>query len=323
MNNTKNMTHRVPASLAGKRLDQALAELFPQYSRSRLKQWVQAGQVLVEGQILRPRDIVREGQQLIVTPVEEVEVADRPQPLPLEILYEDDELLVINKQAGQVVHPAAGHRDGTLLNALLHHAPELQSVPRAGIVHRLDKDTSGVLVVARNLRSQKYLVDLLQARDIDREYDAVTLGVMTGGGKVDAPIGRHPVQRKKMAVNPRGKPAVTHYRVQERFRNHTLIRAKLETGRTHQIRVHMAHINHPLVGDPLYAGRLRLPPDCSDELQQALRSFRRQALHAAHLGFRHPVTEDIMTWDVPIPEDMQNIIELLRQDMDEHAQGKI
>jgi 23S rRNA pseudouridine1911/1915/1917 synthase len=229
-------------------------------------------------------------------------------------VFEDDDLLVINKPPGLVVHPAAGNPDGTLLNALLHHAPDLAALPRAGIVHRLDKDTSGLMMVARNLAAHTRLVADLQARDIRREYLAVVNTVLTAGGEVDAPIGRHPVDRKRMAVVSGGKPAVTHYRVVERYRAHTLVRLRLETGRTHQIRVHMAHIHCPVTGDPVYGGRLRQPRGAGELLRTVLQGFRRQALHAERLAFRHPGSGEPVSWEAPVPPDMQELIEALRED---------
>lgn len=306
----------IPQSLDSVRLDQALARLFPQYSRSRLQQWIKEGFVLLDGERHRARDKVQHGQQLEVEVQETVEGEWQAQAIPLDIIFEDQHLIVINKPAGLVVHPAAGNPAGTLLNALLHHAPELEKVPRAGIVHRLDKDTSGVLVVARNLRSHKHLVEQLQARAFEREYTAVVNDVLTAGGTIDAPIGRHPVQRKRMAVVTKGgKPAVTHYRVEQRFRAHTLVRVNLETGRTHQIRVHMAHIHHPLVGDPVYGGRLKLPAGCSESLKTALRNFKRQALHARLLGLQHPDSGEKLSWEAPIPEDLKNLIQVMAEDV--------
>ncbi len=304
----------VPEEAAGKRLDQVLAELFPDYSRSRLQQWVKGGQVLVDGRQPRPRDKVWGGEQVAVSAMVEVETDWQGEAIPLDIVYEDEALLVLNKPPGMVVHPAAGNREGTLVNALLHYAPELQHVPRAGIVHRLDKDTSGLLVVARTLESHTALVAQLQARSVSREYQAVVMGVLTAGGTVDAPIGRHPVQRKRMAVVESGREAVSHYRVVERFRAHTHVTVRLETGRTHQIRVHMASIRHPLVGDPVYGGRLRLPAGASEPLKAALRGFKRQALHAAALGLDHPRTGEPITWSVPLPDDLVQLLEVLRDD---------
>jgi len=246
------------------------------------------------------------------------ETTFEPEPIPLDIVYEDEALLVINKPAGLVVHPAVGNWKGTLLNALLHHVPALAQIPRAGIVHRLDKGTTGLLVVAKTLEAQTSLVEQLQARSFTREYDAVVNGVLTGGGKVDAPIGRHPVDRKRMAVVRNGKPAVTHYRVAERFRAHTHIKVQLETGRTHQIRVHMAHQRFPLIGDPVYGGRLRLPPESGEVLIQMLRGFSRQALHASRLGLVHPQTGEYMEWQAAIPEDIEQLLAVLRQDLAEH-----
>ncbi len=306
----------VGVELAGKRLDQALARLFPDFSRTRLQQWVKEGRVALDGRVCRGRDKVFGGERVELEAVLEDQVDCRPQNIPLEVVYEDAEILVIHKPVGLVVHPAAGNPDGTLQNGLLYHDPDLIQLPRAGIVHRLDKDTSGILVVARTPGAHRSLVEQLQARRFEREYRAVVTGVMTAGGHVDQPIGRHPVQRVKMAVVHSGKPAVTHYRIEEKFRNHTYLKVNLETGRTHQIRVHMAHIHHPLVGDPLYAGRLRMPAGCSEELKQMLRGFKRQALHAMRLGLEHPVSGEWMEWQVPVPEDMSRLIEMLRRDRD-------
>ena len=305
----------IPETVHGKRLDQALAGLFPDYSRSRLQKWLKDGQITLNGQHARAREKVYGGEEVVIQAQLEEEGHWQAEAIPLDIVFEDEHILVINKPAGLVVHPAAGNSHGTMLNALLHHAPELAQVPRAGIVHRLDKDTTGLLVVARTLPAQKYLVEQLQARAFLREYLAVVNGVLVSGGSVDAPIGRHPVQRKRMAVVESGKEAITHYRIQERFRHHSLLNLRLETGRTHQIRVHMAHIQHPLIGDPVYGGRLKLPPRCSDRLAQTLRKFHRQALHAARLGLEHPVTGEQMEWEVPMPEDMEQLLKALREDM--------
>jgi 23S rRNA pseudouridine1911/1915/1917 synthase len=308
------MSARIPDELDGKRLDQALAVLFQDFSRSRLQQWIREGQVQVDARVIRPKDKVYAGQQVTLQASLSPEGDWAAEDIPLAIVYEDEHLLVINKPAGLVVHPAAGNYSGTMLNALLHHVPQLENLPRAGIVHRLDKETSGLLVVAKDLSTHKALVAQLQAREFEREYLAIVVGVMTAGGTVEAPIGRHPVQRKRMAVVERGKPAVTHYRVLERFRAHSLIRVNLETGRTHQIRVHMAYIHFPLVGDPIYGGRLKLPRGCTDELAEALRHFRRQALHAARLGIVHPQTGEYLKWEAPLPADMQALLAVLQAD---------
>ena len=302
----------VPQSLHGSRLDQVAAQLFPQYSRSRLQEWIKAGAVSVDGQHCRPRDKVAEGACVQIDALLEVEVVWQGQDIALDIVYEDDTILVVNKPAGLVVHPAAGHAEGTLVNALLAHAPELALLPRAGIVHRLDMDTSGLLVVARTLPAHHHLVDQLQQRTVKREYCALVIGAMTGGGTVDAPMGRHPRQRKKMAVIVvGGKPAITHYRLAQRFGHHTRITVNLETGRTHQIRVHMAHRHYPLIGDPLYGGRPRIPKGASDELIDMLRKFPRQALHARSLGFIHPATEEAVQFECPLPDDIQRLIAVL------------
>jgi len=318
MNEPVRLQARVPEELAGARLDQALSRMFPDFSRARLQQWIRAGQVTVDGRVMRPRDRVMGAEEVSVEAELEVQETYQPEAIALDVIYADDTLLVINKPVGMVVHPAAGNWEGTLQNALLHYAPELAQVPRAGIVHRLDKDTSGLLVVARTLTAHKRLVEQLQARTVKREYAAVVNGVFTAGGTVDEPIARHPVDRKRMAVVASGKPAVTHYRVAERFRAHTHVTVRLETGRTHQIRVHMAHLRHPLVGDRVYGGRLRLPPDCTARLREMLQSFRRQALHAARLALEHPKSGELMEWEAPLPADMVDLLEALRDDARQH-----
>jgi 23S rRNA pseudouridine1911/1915/1917 synthase len=309
---SEHFSQQIPANLAGKRLDQALSVMFPDFSRARLQRWIKEGHVKVDGVAMRSRDQVLGGERVELSVVLEEETHWQPQALPLEMPYEDESIIIINKPAGVVVHPGAGNPDGTLSNALLHFAPELESVPRAGVIHRIDKDTSGLLVIARTLQAQKSLVEQLQARAFVREYVAVTQGVMTAGGTVNAPIGRHPVNRLRQAVVANGKEAITHYRV----RAHTCIDVKLETGRTHQIRVHMAHIHYPLVGDPLYGGRLRIPANATPELVEVLRSFKRQALHAGRLGFIHPKTGQAVEWQAEIPEDMARLIEACRHDRD-------
>ncbi|MEB5107286.1 23S rRNA pseudouridine(1911/1915/1917) synthase RluD [Pseudomonas aeruginosa] len=304
----------VPFELGGQRLDQIAAQLFPEHSRSRLAGWIKDGRLTVDGAVLRPRDIVHSGAQLVLEAEQEAQGEWLAQDIELEIVYEDEHILVIDKPAGLVVHPAAGHQDGTLLNALLYHVPDIANVPRAGIVHRLDKDTTGLMVVAKTLEAHTKLVAQLQARSVSRIYEAIVIGVITSGGTIDAPIGRHGVQRQKMAVVDAGKVAVSHYRVLERFRAHTHTRVKLETGRTHQIRVHMSHIGYPLVGDPVYGGRFRIPPVASQTLVQTLREFPRQALHARLLELDHPATGVRMKWESPLPEDFLWLLSLLRQD---------
>ncbi|WP_417658098.1 23S rRNA pseudouridine(1911/1915/1917) synthase RluD [Pseudidiomarina aestuarii] len=305
----------IPASANGKRLDQALAEMFPDFSRSRLKTWITDGCVQIDGECVdRPREKVIAGCTVsIVTELAE-EKRFEAQPIDLDIVYEDEHILVINKPAGLVVHPGAGNSDGTLLNALLHHFPAIDQVPRAGIVHRLDKDTTGLMVVAKTVPAQTHLVSAMQEREITREYEAVCNGAMTAGGVVEEPIGRHATKRTHMAVVAMGKPAVTHFRVVERFRAHTHLRLRLETGRTHQIRVHMAHIRHPLVGDATYGGRPRPPAKASPELLESLRGFKRQALHAARLSLHHPITGEWHSWDAPTPTDFLELLEQLRVD---------
>ena len=304
----------VPASAAGERFDKVLADLFPDYSRSRLAGWIKDGAVTLDGRPARPRDAVRGGEQVEVRVPQQVQTRSLPQAIALEVLYEDADLLVVHKPAGLVVHPGAGNPAGTLVNALLHRDPARAHLPRAGIVHRLDKETSGALVVARTLRAHTALVEQLAARDIHRQYEAVVNGVLVAGGTVDAPLDRHPVDRLKRAVVEEGKPAVTHYRVRERFRAHTHLECVLETGRTHQIRVHMAYLRHPLVGDPLYGGSLRLPKGATPGLVDALRGFRRQALHAERIEFEHPVSGATVAVQAPRPRDLDALLAALRAD---------
>jgi len=306
----------VAADQSGARLDQALASLFPDYSRSRLQAWTREGRVLVNGQQRRPRDRVVFGDCLQLRAVAEQQVACEPQDIPLNIVFEDEHILVINKPAGLVVHPAAGNPDGTVQNALLHHDPSLIVLPRAGIVHRLDKDTTGLMVVARSQAAHKRLIKAIAGREVTREYRTLVAGRWVAGGKIDLPIGRHPTQRTRMAVNPLGKPSITHFRVLAALRGHTLLKVLLETGRTHQIRVHMAHLRHPVFGDPVYGGRPRLPAGASDQLKAVLRGFRRQALHAKRLEFSHPVSGRPLRFSCALPADMRALIDALTIDSD-------
>jgi 23S rRNA pseudouridine1911/1915/1917 synthase len=304
----------VPADAAGLRLDQAAAALLPEFSRSRLKAWIDAGCLTLGGHAVKARTLLKGGEELALeaelVPVDEA----APEAIPLTVLHADEELLVIDKPVGLVVHPGAGNRSGTLQNALLHAYPELALLPRAGLVHRLDKDTSGLLLVARSVGSHAALVAALERREIRRTYQAVCQGVLTGGGTVDAPIGRHPRERTKMAVVEGGREARTHYRVIARFRAHTHCEVELETGRTHQIRVHMAHVKAPLLGDPVYGGRPRLPPQASPELRAALQGFRRQALHATRLRLTHPSTGRALDFSSPLAPDLESLLGLLRAD---------
>jgi 23S rRNA pseudouridine1911/1915/1917 synthase len=309
---------QVPTEMFGMRLDQAVAQLFPDYSRSRLQGWIKEGTLTVDGKVLRPRDKLNGGERIEVkTELQRIEHHEA-QVIPLDIIYEDESIMVINKPSGLVVHPGAGHSSGTLMNALLHHCPDIAQVPRAGIVHRLDKETTGLMVVAKTIAAQTDIVVQLQERSMGREYEAVVNGVMTGGGCVEEPMGRHSKNRQKMAVVGVGKEAITHYRVLEKFRAHTHIRLKLETGRTHQIRVHMAHINYPLVGDPLYGGRFRMPKGASGAMQRALKAFHRQALHAKKLELYHPASGELMSWEIDLPEDMQHLLTVLKRDAQEY-----
>ena len=315
MAETIQLNAEVSEELDGKRFDQIAAQLFPDYSRARLQLWIKSGELTVNGEQHKPRDKLQTADLLALQAEVEDQERWEAEDIPLDVIYEDETILVVNKPAGLVVHPAAGHASGTLLNALLAHDSDFASVPRAGIVHRLDKDTSGLMVVAKTLLAQNHLVNQLQARTVSREYEAVVFGNMTGGGRVEADIGRHPKQRKKMAVvTLGGKEAITHYRLLKRFGNHCHIKCMLETGRTHQIRVHMAHIKHALVGDAMYAGRPRIPKAASEALINGLRGFGRQALHARRLALIHPVTGEEVSWEVDLPQDFVDLLQLLEQE---------
>lgn len=306
----------VPEHLAGKRFDQALAEMFPEFSRSRLTEWIKAGDALLDGISAKPKVPVAGGERVSLRARVSIETDAQAEAIALHILHADEDVIVLDKPAGLVVHPGAGNATGTLVNALLHYDAELAHLPRAGIVHRLDKDTSGLMVVARSLRAHAGLIEQLSSRQVHRQYVAVVQGPMVAGGSVDAPIDRHPRDRIRMAVarEGQGRDAITHYRVRERFRAHTVVECRLETGRTHQIRVHMAHIKHPLIGDPLYGGAFRLPKAASDALVAALRGFRRQALHAEKLQFTHPVSGLPLAFESPLPTDMVGLVDALRDD---------
>ncbi|MDF3022058.1 MAG: hypothetical protein K0Q92_3361 [Steroidobacteraceae bacterium] len=317
----KFQTHRIefPPDFAGKRLDQALAQLLPQYSRSRIQRWIEEGAVQVNGLPVKARDLVVGGETARVEARLPEETAIKAEKLPLDIVHQDATVIILNKPPGVVVHPGAGNPGKTLQNALLAHDARLKRVPRAGLVHRIDKDTSGLLVVARTVEAQTALVAELAEHEIEREYLAVCTGAMTGGGTVDKPIDRHRSHRLKFAVRSDGREAVTHYRIERRFRQHTLARVRLETGRTHQIRVHMEHIGYPIVGDPLYAGRKRYPKGATPELREMLEKFGRQALHAAKLTLTHPKTGKRVTYEAPLPDDMQKLIDMLTRDTEENA----
>ena len=305
---------RVPIQCHGMRLDQVAAELFPDYSRNRLATWIKEGRLTVDGRTVKPRDKATASAQVTLMVTDEPVIDWQPQSLPLDIIFEDEHILVVNKPAGVVVHPAAGHADGTLVNALLAHAPELDALPRGGIVHRLDKETSGIMFVARSSLAHKSLVAQLSERTVSRTYCAICTGALTGGGKIDAPIDRHPTARTKMAVVADGKPAVTHYRIAHRFKHYTQLQVNLETGRTHQIRVHMAHRKWPLIGDPVYGGRQRVPAGASDLLMSILRGFPRQALHAQALEFEHPASGDWMGFEADLADDLVNLLKVLESE---------
>jgi 23S rRNA pseudouridine1911/1915/1917 synthase len=318
--NAQRLDTTIPEHLAGRRFDQALAELFPDFSRSRLTAWIKAGAARLDGEAVAPRQIVRGGEAVELDVLMEREIGAQAEDIPLDIRYEDADLIVVNKPPGLVVHPGAGNPDGTLQNALLHHDPKLAEIPRGGIVHRLDKDTSGLMVVARTLRAHTSLVEQLSERDVHRQYAAIVYGAMVAGGRVDEPIGRHSHDRLKQAVREDGRDAITHYRVRERFRTMTLVECRLETGRTHQIRVHMAHVKHPLVGDAQYGGLLKLPKGAATDLVDALRAFKRQALHAEKLEFAHPKTGKPLAIEAERPADMERLLAALRADVKEHGE---
>lgn len=304
----------LPDELGGLRLDQALSKFLPQYSRTQIQDWIKLGSITLNESPAKSKYLVVGGEKVLINAVLKPQQQWEAQDINLDIIFEDDSLLIINKPINMVIHPGVGNLSNTLLNALLHHVPELQNLPRAGIVHRLDKNTSGLLVVAKTAQALQSLNKQLKERTISRIYQAVVVGDFTGGGKVDAPIGRHPVQRKRMAVVDNGKPALTHYRIIERYRGHTRLKVQLETGRTHQIRVHLSHIHHPIVGDSVYGGRLQLPKGATQPLIDMLRTFKRQALHAYELGLQHPVTQELLTWRAPLPDDMQALIDVMRND---------
>lgn len=304
----------VPSKLRGLRFDQIAAQLFPDYSRSQLQLWIKDSSLTVNQQSAKAKDKLVGGETLSLRAELAVQGDWQPEQMPLDIVFEDEHILVIDKPAGLVVHPATGNYQGTLLNGLLAHEPGLVNLPRAGIVHRLDKDTTGLMVVGKTSAAVNDLVGQLQERTMGREYQAVVIGTLTGGGSVAEPIGRHPTARTKMAVVNSGKPALTYYRVLEHFAQHTHIRVKLSTGRTHQIRVHMAHLRHPLVGDSVYAGRFKIPPKSSPELIAHLKAFPRQALHAAQLGLIHPASGEQMQWQSGLPDDFTQLLEALRRE---------
>jgi len=303
---------------SGMRLDQAAAQLYPEFSRARLQQWIRAGELLVDGQQGRGKDKVLGGEALTLDQPEETLTRFDAETIALDIIYEDESVLILNKPVGLVVHPAAGNYSGTLLNGLLAHCPQLSGLPRAGIVHRLDKDTSGLMVVAKTLQAHQDLVAQLQERTVSRLYDAVVQGVPTAGGTVNAPIGRHPVNRQKRAVGqgPDSREAITHYRIKGRYRSFTHLQCQLETGRTHQIRVHMAHVGYPLVGDQAYGGRMKPPKGAAPELLAFIQSYKHQALHARALGFNHPESGEYVEWESELPEDMRLLLSMLDQDRD-------
>ena len=306
---------RLIVSKPSERLDQALARTFPDYSRSRLQQWLKAGYVSLNGDCVTDnRRKVTGGEEVIIKAQMQTEVSWFAQPMELNIIYEDEDILVVNKPAGLVVHPAAGNYDNTLVNGLLHYLPSLEAIPRAGVVHRLDKDTTGLMVVAKTLQSQTWLVNELKCHNVERQYECLIYGQLIAGGTIEQPIGRNPRNRLQMAVVANGKEAITHYRVNQKYADFSLVDVFLETGRTHQIRVHMNYIKHPIVGDPLYGSRLRIPKGCSEELKETMRRFNRQALHAKSLTLTHPRHKDTVQWQAERPTDFNQFLDLLNKE---------
>ena len=303
----------IPDRMTGNRLDASLSEMLPDYSRSKITSWIKSGDALINQKTFKPKDKAS-GTEIVCLTLNQKQSNDWiAEKIPLNIVYEDEDIIVINKQFGLVTHPGAGNWSGTLANALLYYDPALSTLDRAGIVHRLDKNTSGLMVVARNEKSQKYLVEQLQNHSVDREYSAIVYGHMIAGGTVDEPIGRDPKDRVKQAVLMSGKEATTHYRAIDRFKSHTHVKAILETGRTHQIRVHLSHVGHSLIGDPMYGGRVRFPKKASEELKDALLNFKRQALHSKKLTLTHPISGELMSWKAPLPDDMVRLLEVLKR----------
>ena len=303
----------IPNRMTGERLDSSLSEMLPDYSRSKITAWIKSGDALIDGKSFKPKDKAI-GAEIVCLTLNQKQNNDwSAEKIPLNVVYEDEDIIVINKQFGLVTHPGAGNWSGTLANALLYYDPVLSTLDRAGIVHRLDKNTSGLMVIARNEKSQKYLVEQLQRHSVDREYSAIVYGHMIAGGSVDEPIGRDPKDRVKQAVLMSGKDAITHYRAIDRFKSHTHVKAILETGRTHQIRVHLSYVGHSLIGDPMYGGRVRFPKKASEELKDALLNFKRQALHSKKLSLTHPISGESMSWKAPLPDDMTKLLEVLKK----------
>ena len=303
----------IPARMKGARLDSSLSEMLPDFSRSKITSWIKSGDALINKKLFKPKD-KSNGCEIVFLTLNQKDTNDWvAEQIPLNVVYEDEDIIVINKQFGLVTHPGAGNWTGTLANALLYYDPTLSRLDRAGIVHRLDKNTSGLMVIARNEKAQKYLVEQLQNHSVEREYSAIVYGHMIAGGTIDEPIGRDPRDRVKQAVLSNGKDAITHYRAIDRFKSHTHVKAILETGRTHQIRVHLAYVGHSLVGDPMYGGRVRFPKKASEELKEALLSFKRHALHSKKLTLIHPISGELMSWKAALPDDMKGLLEALKK----------
>jgi 23S rRNA pseudouridine1911/1915/1917 synthase len=309
----KTLNIIIPDRMTGSRLDASLAEMMPDYSRSKITSWIKSGDALINGKNFKPKDRAN-GTEVVCLNLKLKQSNDWiAEKIPLNVVYEDEDIIVINKQFGLVTHPGSGNLTGTLANALLYYDPSLALLDRVGIVHRLDKNTSGLMVIARNEKSQKYLAEQLQSHLVDREYSAIVYGHMIAGGTVDEPIGRDPKDRVKQAVSMNGRVATTHYRAIDRFKGHTHVKAILETGRTHQIRVHLSHVGHSLIGDPMYGGRVRFPKKASEELKETLLNFKRQALHSKKLTLSHPISGELMSWKAPLPDDMLELLSVLKK----------
>ena len=305
----------IPDSISAERLDRILSQLLSDYSRAQIQDWIKKSYVKVNQQVInKTRHPVYAGDVIDINATMPTITETNAQPIELDICYADDDLIVINKPQGLIVHPGAGHPSGTLVNALLHFDPTLESLPRAGLIHRLDKDTSGLLIVARHSKAYHALIEAMQQREIQRHYLALVQGLIISGGSIDEPIGRHPTARTKMAIHPKGKAAITHYRIKEKYRAHTLLDIKLETGRTHQIRVHLTHKGYPLIGDPVYKKQKALESKISPPLQQAIVEFKRQALHAHTLSFAHPISQETLFFQAPLPDDFQSLITAMQTD---------
>jgi 23S rRNA pseudouridine1911/1915/1917 synthase len=309
----KNVQIIIPKRMEGERIDIALAKMLPEFSRSKITAWIKSGEAVIYGKKFKPKDKVSGDEVIILSANQNQNTIWLAEDIPINVIFEDEDIIVLNKQFGLVTHPGSGNWSGTLANALLHYDSSLEALDRAGIVHRLDKNTSGLMVVAKNQKSQKSLVEQLQNHSVSREYSAIVYGHMISGGTINEPLGRDPNDRVKQTVLRNGRDAITHYRVIDRFKSHTHVKAILETGRTHQIRVHLSHIGYSLVGDSIYGGRVRYPKRASESLKNELLNFKRQALHSKKLTLKHPKSGELLSWKIPLPEDMIKLLNVLKE----------